>query len=138
MILSIYFFTFVIFFVFIPDIVDMNMIVERIDSLLKSRNEKRKDLCRGLGMAENNISAWSSRGTIPAADILNDIAIYLDTSIEYLLTGTDKSGFSQKEISLMKSYRRLSDRDKKTIDDLLSSLLSDKQYESNHDSYSNN
>lgn len=136
--MSRYFFTFVIFFVFIPDIVDMNMIVERIDSLLKSRNEKRKDLCNGLGMAENTISAWSSRGTIPAADILNDIAIYLDTSIEYLLTGTDKSGFSQKEISLMKSYRRLSDRDKKTIDDLLSSLLSDKQYESNHDSYLNN
>lgn len=126
--MSIYFFTFVIFFVFIPDIVDMNMIVERIDSLLKSRNEKRKDLCNGLGMAENTISAWSSRGTIPAADILNDIAIYLDTSIEYLLTGTDKSGFSQKEISLIKSYRTLSERDRKIVDNLIATLLSDDSY----------
>lgn len=127
-----------IFFLFLSENICMNAIIDRIDLILKSRKEKRSDLCRGLGLAETTISTWSSRGTIPAADILNDIAIYLDTSIEYLLTGTDKSGFSQKEISLMKSYRRLSDRDKKTIDDLLSSLLSDKQYESNHDSYSNN
>ena len=102
----------------------MNAIVERIDSILKSRNEKRKDLCNGLGMAENTISAWSSRGTIPAADILNDIAIYLDTSIEYLLTGKDKSGFSEKEISLIKSYRKLSDKEKKAVDALIASLLS--------------
>ena len=102
----------------------MNAIVERIDSILKSRNEKRKDLCNGLGIAENTISAWSSRGTIPAADILNDIAIYLDTSIEYLLTGRDKSGFSEKEISLIKSYRKLSDKEKKAVDALIASLLS--------------
>ena len=101
----------------------MNAIVERIDSILKSRNEKRKDLCNGLGIAENTISAWSSRGTIPAADILNDIAIYLDTSIEYLLTGRDKSGFSEKEISLIKSYRKLSDKEKKAVDALIASLL---------------
>lgn len=101
----------------------MNAIVERIDSILRAKNEKRSDMCRGLGMAETTISAWSSRGTIPAADILNDIAIYLDTSIEYLLTGRDKSGFSEKEISLIKSYRKLSDKEKKAVDALIASLL---------------
>lgn len=106
----------------------MNAIIDRIDLILKSRKEKRSDLCRGLGLAETTISTWSSRGTIPAADILNDIAIYLDTSIEYLLTGTDKSGFSQKEISLIKSYRTLSERDRKIVDNLIATLLSDDSY----------
>lgn len=131
MILLRYFFHFCDFFAFFSDIIDMNAIVERIDDLLKRRNEKRKDLCRGLGMAENNISAWSSRGTIPAADILNDIAIYLDTSIEYLLTGKDKSGFSDDEIHLIKSYRKLTEKEKRAVDALIASLLSDDSYSIN-------
>ena len=43
------------------------LIVERIDDLLKKKNENRVSLAEVLGIKPQNISAWSARGTVPAA-----------------------------------------------------------------------
>lgn len=102
--------------------------IDRIDSLLKQRGEKRVSLCESIGLAKNAISLWASRGTVPAADIVLKIAKYFDVSIEWLLTGTEKEGLTQKQRELIRNYETLSERDKKIVDNLIATLLSDDSY----------
>ena len=68
----------------------MNVFVERIDELLKEKNLSRNDLNSAIGLPKNIIAQWKIRETIPAADVAVKIADYLETSVEYLVTGEEK------------------------------------------------
>ena len=65
-------------------------IVDRIDELLKSKNDKRQSLYDYAEIASNSFSNWTSRenSKIPA-QVLYKIAQYLNVSVEYLITGKE-------------------------------------------------
>ena len=73
-------------------------IVERIDACLKSKGQKRPEMCKAINYPTANISAWNTRGSIPPADVLLDIADYLEVPIEYLITGKDSYLSRSREI----------------------------------------
>ena len=98
--------------------------VQRIDALLKERNEKRLSLAEHCGFSLQSITEWSRRNSMPSADKVFAIADYLGVTIEWLLTGKEDSGLSAKDRDLLRKYNSLSDRDKRAVDALIASLLS--------------
>ena len=102
------------------------LIVERIDELLKKRGESRVSLAEALEIKPQNISAWYTRGTIPAGDICLKIADYLGVSMEWLLTGKESS-LSTEERRLLKQWAILSPDQKDTVCTLLDKWESEYQ-----------
>ncbi|MBQ4014422.1 MAG: helix-turn-helix transcriptional regulator [Treponema sp.] len=66
----------------------MDSFVDRIDDLLKQNKQTRKDLVKAVGISDNAIAQWKFRGNTPSADTAVDIAKYLGTTVEYLVTGS--------------------------------------------------
>ena len=106
------------FWRFFFDFFNMNtngmIFVKRMDKLLSNRNETRVDLSKNVNVTTQTISHWSTRGTIPAADIALKIADYLNVSLEYLLYGTEKT-FSNDELNLISRYRDFTPEQKTTV-----------------------
>lgn len=88
----------------------MSDFVDRIDSLLSQHNKNRNDIYNDLGIAKNIIGQWKQRGTIPSADTALKIAQYLNTSVEYLLTGTESNEFKNKYDDLVSEIKGLADK----------------------------
>lgn len=66
-------------------------LVDRIDSLLLQRNERRQYLADKIGISLQVITDWKKRNTKLSADTLYKIAQYFDVSMEWLLTGTERN-----------------------------------------------
>lgn len=70
---------------------------ERIEKLIKQKNISQKDLSVYLELSTPQIFAnWKQRGSIPPADTAVKIADFLDTSVEFLVTGQEKDIYKQK------------------------------------------
>ena len=97
--------------------VDTNgmIIVNRIDKLLKERNENRRHLASAIQISPTTISVWSTRGTIPAADTALNIANYFGVSVEWLLTGRERDGLTEEERRLLDGWRQLDGRDREDV-----------------------
>lgn len=95
----------------IENVTNGMLIVDRIDNLLKERGESRVSLAEALEIKPQNISAWYTRGTIPAGDICLKIAEYLGVSVEWLLTGKE-SGLTSEERKILSIWNSLSDDQK--------------------------
>lgn len=102
------------------------LIVDRIDNLLKKKNENRVTLAEVLGIKPQNISAWSTRGTVPAADICLRIAEYLGVSVEWLVTGKE-TALTSEEKTLLKQWKILTPDQKDTLRTLLNKWESEYQ-----------
>ena len=89
-------------------------IVKRIDDELDFRGETRVELAKYLGINPQNISAWYTRGTVPAGDICLRISEYLGISIEYLIYGKEPES-TQEERKLLKQWHALSSEEKNFI-----------------------
>lgn len=92
-------------------------IVFRIDSILKTRNEKRKAVADAVGISVQPFTSWTKRGSLPSADTIYYIAKYLDVSIEWLLTGEEKQvvGGLPLENELREVWMRLTDEQRKSF-----------------------
>lgn len=66
-------------------------ILERI--LLELGDRKESDLCKHIGINQNNFTNWKRRGTEPPAALLPLIAEFLGVSVDYLITGEEKGGY---------------------------------------------
>ncbi|MCR5725411.1 MAG: helix-turn-helix domain-containing protein [Treponema sp.] len=65
-------------------------IVTRLDSLLAEKGENRNIVCAALGLKQQTISGWYTRGSIPKADDALRIADYLGVSPWWLVFGEEK------------------------------------------------
>jgi len=63
--------------------------------LLVVKHFSQSDLSRMTGLSTGSISSSIRRGNIPVSDNAVRIARALDTTVEYLVTGIDKSGFGE-------------------------------------------
>lgn len=92
-------------------------IVFRIDSILKTRNEKRKAVADAVGISVQPFTSWTKRGSLPSADTIYYIAKYLDVSMEWLLTGEERkvAGGLPLESELREVWTRLTDEQRKSF-----------------------
>jgi transcriptional regulator with XRE-family HTH domain len=65
----------------------MGEINRRVFDMMKQKKKKVIGLSRKINVPPNTISTWKIRGTDPPADLIPDIAEYLETTAQYLLTG---------------------------------------------------
>lgn len=66
-------------------------ISQRIFNELNKQNKTQKQMSEFTGIPTSTISAWNKNGTNPSADSIYSIAQFLNVSLEYLLTGEEKS-----------------------------------------------
>lgn len=59
--------------------------------LLEQHGVKAADVCRGTGLPSSLFSEWKRGKSVPKADKMQKIADFFDVSIEYLMTGEEKS-----------------------------------------------
>lgn len=65
------------------------MFVERVKYLLKQKKIYAKDMLAELGINKNQLTRWEKSDALPNNMILNAIAAYLDTTVDYLIGNTD-------------------------------------------------
>ena len=66
-------------------------IINRIVDLLKKNGASQADICNYIGIKYNVFTTWKTRETDPPAKYLVQICEFLNISLEYLLTGEEKS-----------------------------------------------
>ena len=97
--------------------------VDRINLLFSQRIGKPKaDLYESCRIPKNSLTNWSQRNTIPGADIALRIANYLNTSVEFLLTGSDSH---QRLPPEMVKYQSLSAEHQKMIATMIEALYNE-------------
>lgn len=64
---------------------------EVFERLLKERNVTASDVSKATGIARSNFTDWKKGRTTPKLEKIQKIADYFDVSIEYLMTGEEKS-----------------------------------------------
>ena len=101
---------------------DKNMVIEKIQNLLKEQGKDQKDLCQHLNLSKSTFSSWKSGVTNSYMKKLPEIAEYLGVSVEYLL-GKEKSpagaGLKEKHWRLITAYERAEEPIKDAVDRLL-------------------
>ena len=68
-------------------------ILERILEELSKTEKKEADLCKYVGINQNNFTNWKRRGTEPPATLLPLFAEFLNVSVDYLITGEEKEQY---------------------------------------------
>jgi len=89
-------------------------IPQRIREALGKKGLSRGDFYQYAGINSQSIRNWNL-GSIPAADTAIKMAEFLSVSVEWLVTGEDKSGLSQDERMLIDVFRLLDTRDQAEI-----------------------
>lgn len=64
---------------------------QNLRNLLFYNELKASDLSRGTGINYNTILSYLNKGCIPRVDYAVKIAVYLNVSVEYLVTGADRN-----------------------------------------------
>ncbi len=83
-------------------------ISQRIFSIMKEKKLKQKAMADYTGISTSAISAWNKNNTNPAAESISTIADFLGVSIEYLLTGKEKTtSLPNDEQELLNYYKAL-------------------------------
>lgn len=100
-------------------------IIERIFSIMKEKGLKQKELATATNKNESQITSWKTRNCNPPAELLPDIANFLNVSINYLVTGendiqkTNENfkflNLNNDETELLKNYKKLDQRGKHKI-----------------------
>ena len=71
-------------------------VYERIENLMKSRGiSSQGKLEKELGFSNGSISKW--KNSMPTSERLQKVAEYFNVSVEYLMTGEDKSSLTDNK-----------------------------------------
>ena len=93
---------------------------ERVENLIEQKGINKKTLAADAGIDSSNISKGIKNGGSPSADTAVRIAKFLDTTVEYLVTGND-SQLSESCIKQLDTLLRYS-KTVKTLDNLPSKV----------------
>ena len=84
----------------------------RSEKLLEMQKKTKVEFSNSIGIPKQSLYDWKQRGTIPSADTALKIAQYLNTTVEYLLTGkeTDENkvkldGITEEIQNIINKYR---------------------------------
>jgi transcriptional regulator with XRE-family HTH domain len=97
-------------------------VVARIGSEIDKKGLKRADLYTIV--PSGTLSNWKNKGQGPNAFTLYKVAVFLNVSVDYLLTGKDSSGLTGEERQLLDSFSSLASQgDKDEIMGIISLKL---------------
>lgn len=88
-------------------------IVERIKAKSKEKGTNIATLEKELGIGNGVIRRWNERK--PGAEQVYKIAVCLNTTVEWLLTGKESTELTPEEQLLIDRYRRADNRGKRNI-----------------------
>ena len=99
-------------------------------ALLSEKGETQTSIANYLGTTQATISRWITGQNEPDLTTLTALADFFDVSTDYLLGREDDFGnvatsgvtLSSQEQRILMVYRTLSERDKKTIENLFETL----------------
>lgn len=66
------------------------MFPERMLLLMKEKKITKRQISTDLNFGINQIKYWEKNNNIPGADVLHEIALYLGTSVEYLIEESEE------------------------------------------------
>jgi hypothetical protein len=87
----------------------------RLKCGIKVQNTTQEWIAGKIGVPFGTFRKWLTRRTYPNIREGVEIAKLLETSVEYLVTGSDSAGLSEDERKLMGGFRKLSKNDQKKI-----------------------
>lgn len=107
------------FFFFDSENYCVNDLIERMKSI-----KPLKEIIEETGIAQSTISSWKVKNSFPKCDDLYKIALCLNVSMEWLLTGKieDDSKLPDQELELLSNYRKLDPHDKHSISLMIEAL----------------
>lgn len=91
----------------------------------------QKELCEKTGISINTLRGWISKKVLPDLESAYKISKELKQPLEYFISNNDdvfapnNFHLPTREIRLLENYRKLSDKEKHTIDLCTESLASD-------------
>ena len=88
-------------------------IVERIKENSRQKGTNIATLEKELGIGNGVIRRWNDRK--PGAEQVYKIAVCLNTTVEWLLTGKESGNLTPEEQLLVDHYRQADDRGKRNI-----------------------
>lgn len=88
-------------------------IVERIKEKSRQKGTNIATLEKELGIGNGVIRRWNDRK--PRAEQVYKIAVCLNTTVEWLLTGKESGNLTPEEQLLVDHYRQADDRGKRNI-----------------------
>lgn len=102
---------------------------EHYQELLDKKGLKNADVARAADVSNMTLSDWKRGKTTPKTDTMQKIANYLGTTVEYLLTGEEKSPnelpdqselwkkirHDEALLSALEKYMKLSDKKKEHV-----------------------
>jgi transcriptional regulator with XRE-family HTH domain len=81
---------------------------ERLKNLIKDKDLTQEWIARKIHVPIGTFKNWLTRETYPNARQIVEIARLLDTSAEYLVTGTERGNLTENERRLVAEFRLLS------------------------------
>ena len=78
---------------------------QRVEYLLDSKGLTKKELAKNTHITPSNISKGLQNKSSPSAQTAVEIAQFLDTTVEYLVTGQDRKYFGKNKEELDTLYK---------------------------------
>jgi len=73
--------------------------------------EKDTEIISKTGIKQSTLSTWVAKHRFPGADDAVKIANALERTVEWFVTGKDKTGLTNDELTLLDGFRQLDSRD---------------------------
>jgi transcriptional regulator with XRE-family HTH domain len=83
----------------------------RLKDTIRDRDLTQESAARKLKIPLGTFKNWLLRRTYPDAREAVELAKLLNTTVEHLVTGADRGGFTEDERRLINNYRQLSKYD---------------------------
>lgn len=84
---------------------------KNVTQLMKSKKMSQEKMCTDLGMSIYTLRSSISKDVLPRVDVAKSIADYLGTSVEFLLTGTEKNSYKIRLDQLKKDISEIIEKD---------------------------
>lgn len=80
--------------------IDVDGFWSRVDTILEEKGETLTDFASGIGQQYRNVIMWRNRCVLPGAKYLPDIASWLGTSVDWLLTGNSVESLTAEQMAV--------------------------------------
>ena len=75
---------------------EKDMFWKNVSLLLKNKKISQEKMCEDLGMSIYTLRSSISKQVLPRVDVAKTIADYLDTSVDFLLTGKESNEYKER------------------------------------------
>lgn len=111
------------------DEVDKKAVGRRIRRIRKRYKFKIKDFCKVLGVSRVTLLCWESGKTLPTPKNLKKLADMSNSSVVYLLEGSEDEQYLTEQNEVMTKYILMLEKENKELKERLRGNDSDKKSE---------